>query len=133
MTASLGGEALGDVQSESWDIKSGIDPMRFPGMKSKETWLTEMDGVARSISITGIYTTTTMGLLNTWLDKIEAFLNKDGGQTASLTFISAIDASRTAWVGVDSFTFKIITAVIGQASYTLRLEEGKFGSEEEGE
>ena len=126
MTASLGGEALGDVQSESWDIKSSVDPMRFPGEKASETWLTEMDGVARSISITGIYTTTTMELLNTWLDTMEAFQNKDGGQTVSLAFVSSISPSRTASVGVDSFTFKVITAVIGQATYTLRLEEGTF-------
>jgi len=127
MTAELGGEDLGHVQSESWDIKSSVDPMRFPGELSSGTWLTEMDGVGRSISIAGIYTTSTMELLNTWLDTMEAFQNKSGGQTAALTFVSSFSSNRTASVGVGSFTFKVITSVIGQATYTLRLEEGTFG------
>jgi len=123
MTATLGGEVLGEIQSESWDIKSSLDPMRFPYSKAEETWLVEMDGVARTITVSGIYTTTSMTALNTWLDKIESFQNNNTGQSG-LTFVSSFSSNRTASVGVDSFTFKVATSVIGQATYSLRLEEG---------
>ena len=124
--ATLGGNALGNIDSIAWTKDGNITPLPFPGGDSANTEVFDMLGVTRIITVSGTFTGTNTAAVKTQVDTIQALI--DGDQSSTLVFAS--DELGDGIGGAGSITvmvasFDVTWNVPGfSVNYTLKLIEG---------
>ncbi len=118
--ATLDGNNLGNIQTESQIKDSSLFNQPLPGTDSSISILLDLFGVTRIIRIDGIKADSAANL-NTFIVAIEALIA--GGQTG-VTYASSLSTFGNKTVFVKSFNWNYIKGDPNKISYSLELVEG---------
>lgn len=118
--ATLDGNDLGRIQTESQNKDSSLFNQPLPGSDSSTSILLDLFGVIRTISIDGIKSGTAT-VLNTFITDIEALI---GGGQSGVTFVSSLSTFASKKVFVNSFNWDYVKGDPNKISYSLELTEG---------
>lgn len=118
--ATLDGNDLGRIQTESQNKDSSLFNQPLPGSDSSTSILLDLFGVTRTISIDGIKSGTAT-VLNTFITTIEALI---GGGQSGVTFVSSLSTFANKTVFVSSFDWNYVKGDPNKISYSLQLTEG---------
>lgn len=118
--ASIAGNDLGQVQRERHTKDSGLINVALPASDSNETFLLDIFGVTRRISVEGIKTGT-LAQLNTFIAAIEGIVN---GDQSTSTFVSSLTTFANKTVLIQSFGWDFVAGQPNFVRYNLDLVEG---------
>ncbi|KKL69884.1 hypothetical protein LCGC14_2110440 [marine sediment metagenome] len=118
--ATLDGNDLGNVQTESQNKDSSLFNQPLPGSDSSTSILLDLFGVTRTINLDGIKSGTAAAL-NTFITAIEALI---GGGQSGVTFVSSLSTFANKTVFVSSFNWDYVKGDPNKISYSLSLTEG---------
>ena len=116
---TLGGVALGNVETIRFQLIADIEVITLPGDDSTGTINFDFGGVEREVNIQGTMTGATTAAVKSQVDAIEALI--DGDQASSFAFIS--DVLGTIQVKIKSFDVQW-NVPQNRVAYTLIITEG---------
>lgn len=116
--ATLDGENLGIVTSESSTKDSSLMFFPIPVSDSDEAFVVDLMGTSRTLSISGEWVSSTKSVLIGWKDAIEDLIN---GNQDYMTYSGEL---MTAEVQIQTFTWDYVAGDTQRITYTLTLMEG---------
>ncbi len=119
--ASIAGNDLGNIQSERQTKDSGLFEFPLPTSDADATFILDLFGVTRRITIEGIKNGTTAEL-ETFIEAIEAIVN--GNQSLSAFVSSLIVSPSSINVLIRTFTWSYSIGPTRRLTYTLELVQG---------
>lgn len=119
--ATLAGIDLGRIQMERQAKDAGLTEIPLPGLDSASTYLLDLFGVTRRVTLRGIKTGTTAEI-ETFIEAIETIIN--GAQSTSAFVSSLIVSPASINVLVRNFSWEYVPGAVGKVAYTLELTQG---------
>ena len=118
--ATIAGVDLGKIQREGQGKDSGLFEMPLPASDSDDTFLLDLFGATKRMTLDGVFTGT-KSEINTFIVAIEGIV--DGDQATS-TFVSSLSTYANKTVLIKNFNWNWVGGQPNLITYTLELIEG---------